>query len=206
MVGRHEEGDAGGVRVADERGEELVVGAENRAGTRVVHRVSCDIRLEKLVEGKVVGAGDAEEVVGGILRGDGGDVGVAVLDRLAGEILHESLVVREVVDGGDGLRRGEGHDGGDRLEAARDKLVRGVHEIGVGELDALSARLERKKEVVVLDLLSEGRARKAFAVPPHEDRSVDAGEHGGLSGCRLRQPIDGETGIDRDAMALDQAA
>ena len=58
-----------------------------------------DVGLEELEEREVARAGDAEEVGGGILGGDGGNVGIAVLDGLAGEVLEKGLVVAEVVEG-----------------------------------------------------------------------------------------------------------
>ena len=117
----------------------------------------------------------------GVLGRDDGHVGVAVLNRLAREVLHQSLLVEEVVQRGDDLGCRESHHRGDALEAARDEFICRLDEIGVGEFDALAAGLELEEKVVLLDFLAEAGAGEALAVPAHEKGGVDAGEHGGLA-------------------------
>ena len=151
-------------------------------------------------------ARDAEEVGRRVLRRDDGDLGVTVLDCLAREILHHRRVVGQVVGGGHHLGRGERHDGGDALEAARDEFVRRLHEVGVREPHALAARLELQEQVILFDLLPQRRPRKALAVTAHEDGRVHAREHGGLSRGGLRKARRGEAGVNGDGVLRDEAA
>ena len=53
--------------------------------------MSCDIRLEVLEEGEIVGADNIEKMARRVLRIDERDIGVAVADCFAREILEDAL-------------------------------------------------------------------------------------------------------------------
>ena len=140
------------------------------------------VGLVELEEREVVLAGYGEEMLRRALRRNDRDVGVAVLYRLAREVLHDRGVVHKVLDGGDRLRRREGHDGRHRLESAHGEFVDGIHQIRVGEAD-LEASLPKLEEQIVLFYdLPQRRTGEALAVPPHRLCAVDAREHRRLAG------------------------
>ena len=155
-----------------------------------------NVRLEELVEREVVEARDAEEVRGGVLRRDDGDVGVAVLYGLARQVLHQRTVGNQVVRRGDRLGNRQRHDRSNRLEAVGDKLGDRVDQVGVCEADAKPPSLQLEKQVVRLDDLSERRPGEPLAVALHRSGAVDTCEHGCLPGCGLRQAVDAEASVD----------
>ena len=196
VVGRQHQRDARGLRAADKRREEAVVHAEDRARAHVVHGVSGDVRLEELVQGEVVLKRNAEKMLGRALRGNDRYVGVSVLYGLARQVLHQRTVRNEVVRRGDRLRNRQRHDSRHRLEAVGDKLIDRVDQVGVCEADAKPPSLQLEKQVVRLDDLSERRPGEPLAVALHRSGAVDTCEHGCLPGCRLRQTVDAEAGVD----------
>ena len=166
--------------------------------------MSRDIRLEELVKREVVHEGETEEMFRRTLRRDDRDVGIAVLNRLARQVLHERTVLHQVLRNRNRLRGRERHDGRHGLEPPRADLVRRIHEIGVGEPDALVALPELEKKVVVLDDLAQLRSRESLAMLPDRRRAVHPGEHRRLTRRRLGQPLHTETGVNRLRMPLDE--
>ena len=197
VVRRHDKRDPGGLGAANERGEEPVVDAQHRARARVVHRMPRDIRLEEFVEREVIHEGEAEEMLRRALRRNDRDIRVAVLDRLARQVLHERPILHQVLRDRNRLGGRERHDGRHGLEPPRPDLIRRIHEIGVGEADALVALPKLKKEVVVLNDLPELGSRKSLAMSPKDRRTVHPGEHRRLTRRRLGQPLNPETGVNR---------
>lgn len=164
------------------------------------------ISLEKFVEGEVIGAGDVEKMERCGFRGDGGDVGVAILYGLAGEILHYGLVVHQIGDSGDDFGCGEGHDGGDALETPGGEFVDVLDEVGVGELHSFAAFSEGEKKIVLFDFAAEGWTGEAFAVPAHENGGVHASEHRGLPGGGLGEALGHEVGVNGYRVTINEAA
>lgn len=197
VVGRHDERDVRRLRVADKRGQKTVVRAQHGAGARVVHRMPGDVRLEKLVERQIVRAREAKQVLGRARRRNDGNVGIAILNRLAREILQEGLVVLKVCNCRDGLRRRQGHHRRHGLEPPIRQFVRRLNEIGVGELHAPPALLQFKEEVVARDDLPKFLAGETLAMTANRLGAVDAREHRRLPGRGLRDARDAQAGVNR---------
>ena len=204
VVGRHHERNACRLRAAHERGEKPVISPQDRARARIVHRVAGDVRLEELVERQVICAREAKEVLGRTGRRDDRNVGIAVLDRLARQVLKNRVIVHQVVDRRDGFRRRQGHHGRHRLEATGGQLICRIDQIGVRKLHATAASLQFEKEIVGLDDLPEFGSGKAFAMASHRLGAVDAREHRRLAGCGLRGSRNAQACVNGRSVALDQ--
>ena len=149
-------------------------------------------------------------IIGIILRMchvvDDRDVRIAVSDCLAGQVLENGTIIREIGDGGDRLRRRKSHHGRHRLESSCLKFVCGFNQVGIRELHLLAASLELQEEIVLGDEIPKSWPREAFTVLPHELWSVYAREHGGLSSGGLGKPGNVEIGINWNAVPLNQPA
>ena len=166
--------------------------------------MSRDIRLEELVKREVVHKGETEEMLRRALRRNDRDVGVAVLDCLARQILHERTILHQVLRDLNRLGNRKRHHGRHGLEPPRTDLIRRIHEIGIGEADALVALAELEKEVVVLNDLLQFGSRKPLAMLPDRRRTVHPGEHRCLTRRRLGQALHAEAGVNRLRVPLDE--
>ena len=187
VVGSGDKGYAGSVGISYERGEELVVGAQHDAGARIIEGVPRHVGLEELVKREVVLEGDAEEMLGRALGSYDGDFGIAILYRLARDVLHHGSIFSEVVDGGYRLGCGQRHYCRDGLEAARGKVFGRLHKVGVRKADPFAALLQLEEKVVLLYYVPQRRTGEALAVLSDGKRTVYPCEHRRLAGRGLRQ-------------------
>ena len=196
VIGRHYQRNAGVFGMAHERGQKLVVHPQHLARALVVHGVAADVGLEELEERKVVLLGDVKEVFGRALGRNHRNIGVALLDGFARDVLVDGVVGGEILGGGDGAGGGKRHYGSYALEAVERELFGAVDEVAVGKSDPLAPAAQLQKEVVVFDNLPEGRPGEALAVFAHRRGAVDAGEHGGLPGGALGHALHSKAGVD----------
>ena len=166
--------------------------------------MSGDIRLEELVEREVVPEREAEEMFRRALRRDDGDIGIAVLDRLTREVLHERAVLHQVLGDGNRLGGRERHHGRHGLEAAGADLLNRIDKIRIRETNPLVPAPQLHEEIVVLDDLAELHARKPLAVLPERRRAIHPGEHRRLPCRGLRQPLNPQAGVNRLGMLLNK--
>ena len=206
VVRRHDDRDARCLREPDERREEPVVSAQHRARARIIHRVTRHVRLEELVQREVVLPRERKEMLRRTLRRDDADVGIAVLNRLARQVLHQRPVFHEVVRRRDHLGRRQRHHCRHRLVAPRNQLFRRLDQIRVGKAHLLVALAQLEKKVVLLDDLPKRRPGEPFAMPAHRLRTIHPREHRRLPRRRLRKALDAQTRVHRLRMFLEKTA